>query len=93
MSAFSYFDKDGSGYITLDEIQQACKDFGLDDIHIDDMIKEIDQDNVSNILCLVIVSFLVMRHKIIKFHLVMSPSVSNFLLGVLMEGLWCRMGK
>ncbi|KHN16906.1 Calcium-dependent protein kinase SK5 [Glycine soja] len=49
VSAFSYFDKDGSGYITLDEIQQACKDFGLDDIHIDDMIKEIDQDNDGQI--------------------------------------------
>lgn len=47
MSAFSYFDKDASGYITIDEISQACKDFGLDDIHIDEMIKEIDQDNVS----------------------------------------------
>ncbi|KAG5058484.1 hypothetical protein AAZX31_05G185100 [Glycine max] len=49
VSAFSYFDKDGSGYITLDEIQQACKDFGLDDVHIDDMIKEIDQDNDGQI--------------------------------------------
>ncbi|KAJ1404999.1 Serine/threonine-protein kinase, active site [Sesbania bispinosa] len=46
LSAFSYFDKDGSGYITIDEIQQACKDFGLDDVHIDEMIKEIDQDNI-----------------------------------------------
>ncbi|KAL5053189.1 hypothetical protein RYX36_033871 [Vicia faba] len=45
LSAFSYFDKDASGYITIDEISQACKDFGLDDIHIDEMIKEIDQDN------------------------------------------------
>lgn len=50
MSAFSYFDKDGSGYITIDEIQEACKEFGLDDIHIDDMVKEIDQDNVSILL-------------------------------------------
>lgn len=47
LTAFSYFDKDASGYITIDEISQACKDFGLDDIHIDEMIKEIDQDNVS----------------------------------------------
>lgn len=47
LSAFSYFDKDGSGYITIDEIQQACKDFGLGDVHLDEMIKEIDQDNVS----------------------------------------------
>ncbi|XP_061376113.1 calcium-dependent protein kinase SK5 isoform X2 [Gastrolobium bilobum] len=49
LSAFSYFDKDGSGYITIDEIQQACKEFGLDDVHIDEMVKEIDQDNDGQI--------------------------------------------
>ncbi|CAJ1974747.1 unnamed protein product [Sphenostylis stenocarpa] len=49
MSAFSYFDKDGSGYITIDEIQQACKDFGLEDVHIDEIVKEIDQDNDGQI--------------------------------------------
>lgn len=48
LAAFSFFDKDGSGYITIDELQQACSEFGLgDDAHLDDMIKEIDQDNVS----------------------------------------------
>lgn len=50
VAAFSYFDKDGSGYITIDELQQACKDFGLGDVHLDEIIKEIDQDNVS--LCI-----------------------------------------
>ncbi|XP_004503020.1 calcium-dependent protein kinase SK5 [Cicer arietinum] len=49
LSAFSYFDKDGSGYITIDEIQEACKEFGLDDVHIDEMVKEIDQDNDGQI--------------------------------------------
>ncbi|KAG5067133.1 Calcium-dependent protein kinase SK5 [Glycine soja] len=49
VSAFSYFDKDGSGYITIDEIQQACKEFGLDDVHIDDIVKEIDQDDDGQI--------------------------------------------
>ncbi|KAG5019508.1 hypothetical protein AAZX31_06G153900 [Glycine max] len=49
VSAFSYFDKDGSGYITIDEIQQACKDFGLDDVHIDEIVKEIDQDDDGQI--------------------------------------------
>ncbi|TKY73745.1 Calcium-dependent protein kinase SK5 [Spatholobus suberectus] len=49
VSAFSYFDKDGSGYITIDEIQQACKEFGLDDVHIDEIVKEIDQDNDGQI--------------------------------------------
>ncbi|KAK7410961.1 hypothetical protein VNO78_02235 [Psophocarpus tetragonolobus] len=49
VSAFSYFDKDGSGYITIDEIQQACKEFGLEDVHIDEIVKEIDQDNDGQI--------------------------------------------
>ena len=47
VAAFSFFDKDGSGYITIDELQQACKEFGLGDAHLDEMIKEIDEDNVS----------------------------------------------
>lgn len=46
LSAFSFFDKDGSGYITIDELSQACRQFGLSDVHLDEMIKEIDQDNV-----------------------------------------------
>ncbi|KAJ8760437.1 hypothetical protein K2173_015104 [Erythroxylum novogranatense] len=49
VAAFAYFDKDGSGYITIDEVQQACKEFGLGDVHLDDMIKEIDQDNDGRI--------------------------------------------
>ncbi|EOX92804.1 hypothetical protein QUC31_003828 [Theobroma cacao] len=49
VSAFAFFDKDGSGYITIDELQQACKEFGLSDVHLDEMIKEIDQDNDGQI--------------------------------------------
>ncbi|KAH7681002.1 Non-specific serine/threonine protein kinase protein [Dioscorea alata] len=49
MSAFSFFDKDGSGYITIDELSQACREFGLDDVHLEEMIKEIDQDNDGQI--------------------------------------------
>ncbi|XP_058089047.1 calcium-dependent protein kinase 24-like isoform X3 [Magnolia sinica] len=45
ISAFCFFDKDGSGYITIDELQHACREFGLSEVHLDDMIKEIDQDN------------------------------------------------
>lgn len=47
-AAFSYFDKDGSGYITRDELQQACEQFGLKDVHLDDIIREVDQDNVMH---------------------------------------------
>lgn len=46
-AAFSYFDKDGSGYITQDELQQACEEFGIVDIHLEELIQEVDQDNVS----------------------------------------------
>lgn len=47
ISAFSFFDKDGSGFITIDELAQACKDFGLGDTQLDEIIKEIDQNNVG----------------------------------------------
>lgn len=46
-AAFSYFDKDGSGYITPDELQTACQQFGLDDTQLEDIIREVDQDNVK----------------------------------------------
>ncbi|EPS60285.1 hypothetical protein M569_14517 [Genlisea aurea] len=49
VAAFTFFDKDGSGYITIDELQQACKDFGLTDAHLDEMINEIDTDNDGRI--------------------------------------------
>ncbi|TQE09722.1 hypothetical protein C1H46_004679 [Malus baccata] len=42
LSAFSFFDKDGSGFITIDELSQACREFGLGELHLEDMIKEID---------------------------------------------------
>ncbi|KAF5750605.1 putative calcium-dependent protein kinase [Tripterygium wilfordii] len=48
-AAFSYFDKDGSGYITLDELQKACDEFGMEDVHLEEMIKEADQDNDGQI--------------------------------------------
>uniref|UniRef100_A0A7N0TPN1 non-specific serine/threonine protein kinase n=1 Tax=Kalanchoe fedtschenkoi TaxID=63787 RepID=A0A7N0TPN1_KALFE len=47
-AAFSYFDKDGSGYITPDELQQACEEFGLE-FQLDEMIREVDQDNDGRI--------------------------------------------
>ncbi|CAN1772516.1 Calcium-dependent protein kinase 1 [Linum perenne] len=48
-AAFSYFDKDGSGYITMDELQQACNEFGMEAVHLEDMIREVDQDNDGRI--------------------------------------------
>lgn len=48
-SAFNYFDKDGSGYITKDELQQACQQFGLQEDHLDDIIREADKDNVMDL--------------------------------------------
>jgi hypothetical protein len=49
-AAFQYFDKDGSGYITADELQQACDEFGIEDVRLEDMIGEVDQDNVRSIV-------------------------------------------
>lgn len=52
LAAFQYFDKDGSGYITVDELQQACVEHSMTDVYIDDIIREVDQDNVSCTPCL-----------------------------------------
>ncbi|CAN4118012.1 unnamed protein product [Withania somnifera] len=49
LAAFFYFDKDGSGYITIDELQQACQEFGLGDVKLEDIIKETDIDNDGRI--------------------------------------------
>ncbi|KAJ7560947.1 hypothetical protein O6H91_03G007300 [Diphasiastrum complanatum] len=49
-AAFSYFDKDQSGYITRDELQQACvENHMIDDMQIEELIKEADQDNDGSI--------------------------------------------
>jgi len=48
-AAFNYFDKDGSGFITVDELQQACEEFGIQDAELEEMIREADQDNVSGL--------------------------------------------
>ena len=45
-AAFSYFDKESSGYITLDELQQACHEVDIEDFQLEEMIQEVDQDNV-----------------------------------------------
>jgi calcium-dependent protein kinase len=57
-AAFSYFDKDGSGYITQEELQQACDEFGIKDVRLEEIIKEIDEDNVSGLNLLAFLSFL-----------------------------------
>lgn len=49
VAAFRYFDKDGSGYITIDELQQACVEHNMTDVFLEDVIKEVDQDNVSQL--------------------------------------------
>lgn len=52
IAAFQYFDKDGSGYITVDELQQACAEHNMTDVFLEDIIREVDQDNVSHLdLC------------------------------------------
>ena len=51
-AAFSYFDKDGSGYITKDELQQACREFGIEENHVEEIIHEADQDQVFSWLFL-----------------------------------------
>ncbi|GAY46170.1 hypothetical protein CUMW_094940 [Citrus unshiu] len=49
VAAFQYFDKDGSGYITVDELQQACAEHNMTDVLLEDIIREVDQDNDGRI--------------------------------------------
>ncbi|OMO56559.1 Calcium-binding EF-hand [Corchorus capsularis] len=46
VAAFRYFDKDGSGYITVDELQQARAEHNMTGVLLEDIIREVDQDNV-----------------------------------------------
>ncbi|KAF8696950.1 hypothetical protein HU200_036595 [Digitaria exilis] len=48
LKAFEYFDKDHSGYITVDELEEALKKHDMgDDKTIKDIIAEVDTDHVS----------------------------------------------
>lgn len=75
LAAFSFFDKDGSGYITTDELQQACKDFGLGDGQIDDIIQEIDIDNVS----ILSVSLRDYMHLLSSLTSLLDPNESHYM--------------
>lgn len=49
-TAFQFFDKDSSGYITKEELEQALKDYGMGDQEtIKDIIAEVDTDNDGRI--------------------------------------------
>jgi Ca2+-binding EF-hand superfamily protein len=51
IAAFQYFDKDEYGYITIDELQQACAKHNMsviDQEGIEDIIRNVDQDNVCH---------------------------------------------
>ncbi|XP_065877895.1 calcium-dependent protein kinase 17-like [Euphorbia lathyris] len=49
-TAFQHFDKDNSGYITMDELEQVLREFGMHDGRdIKEVISEVDADNDGNI--------------------------------------------
>ncbi|KFK35914.1 hypothetical protein AALP_AA4G052700 [Arabis alpina] len=48
--AFQHFDKDGSGYITIDELEAALKEYGMgDDTTIKEILSDVDADNDGRI--------------------------------------------
>ncbi|KAF9621650.1 hypothetical protein IFM89_025561 [Coptis chinensis] len=47
---FQYFDKDGSGFITRDELKHAMSEYGMgDEATIDEVIRDVDTDNDGKI--------------------------------------------
>lgn len=49
MAAFTYFDKDGSGYITADKLQRACGEYNMEGTFLEENILEVDQNNDGQI--------------------------------------------
>ncbi|CAL4928819.1 unnamed protein product [Urochloa decumbens] len=49
MAAFTYFDKDGSGYITVDKLQRACGEHNMEGSSLEEIILEVDQNNDGQI--------------------------------------------
>ncbi|KFK28778.1 hypothetical protein AALP_AA7G046400 [Arabis alpina] len=48
--AFQYFDKDNSGFITMDELESTMKEYGMgDEASIKEVIAEVDTDNDGRI--------------------------------------------
>ncbi|XVF69526.1 hypothetical protein PTKIN_Ptkin11bG0088900 [Pterospermum kingtungense] len=48
--AFQHFDKDNSGYITTEELEQALREYGMDDGRdIKEILSEVDADNDGRI--------------------------------------------
>lgn len=43
--AFSYFDKDSSGFISEDELQEACRQYGVDEECIIETMRDVDTNN------------------------------------------------
>jgi len=49
-TAFTYFDKDNSGYITIEELEHALREYGMnDDRDIKEVISEVDSDHDGRI--------------------------------------------
>lgn len=50
LKAFRYFDKDNSGFITIDELEIAMKEYGIgDESSIKEILSEVDTDNDGRI--------------------------------------------
>ncbi|MBA0594451.1 hypothetical protein Gorai_011355 [Gossypium raimondii] len=47
--AFQHFDKDNSGYITTEELEQALREHGMHDANIKEIVSEVDSDNDGRI--------------------------------------------
>eukprot|EP00271_Cylindrocystis_brebissonii_P017027 TRINITY_DN424_c0_g4_i1.p1 TRINITY_DN424_c0_g4~~TRINITY_DN424_c0_g4_i1.p1 ORF type:complete len:531 (+),score=151.49 TRINITY_DN424_c0_g4_i1:1315-2907(+) len=49
LKAFAHFDTDGSGYITLDELEGACREYNIGKEEAADMLKEVDTNSDGKI--------------------------------------------
>jgi len=49
LAAFRYLDKDNSGYITSEELQNACTEFNMGFMSMEDLMRDVDLDHDGRI--------------------------------------------
>jgi calcium-dependent protein kinase len=49
VAAFRYLDKDNSGYLTIEELQNACEEFNMGEVKMEELMRDVDQDNDGRI--------------------------------------------
>ncbi|XP_074331802.1 calcium-dependent protein kinase 17-like [Apium graveolens] len=77
-TAFQYFDTDNSGYITIEELEHALREYGMnDDSDIKEIISEVDSDNDGRINYDEFVTMMRKGHQEVTTNIKKRPELSS----------------